>query len=56
VHKNCSAGKPQGELWAFYFPSKGDWVKAWRLYEGPTTKAGEHAAGSPPAAGSNAIH
>lgn len=56
VHRDCTAGKPQGQLWAFYFSSKGDWAKAWRLYEGPSRQADDPTAGSRPAAGASAIH
>ena len=56
VHRDCATGKPQGGLWAFYFSPKGDWVKAWCLYEGPRTNSDDLVAGTPVAAGGNAVH
>lgn len=34
LHQDCAGGLATGALWAFYSPAGGEWVKAWRLYEG----------------------
>ncbi len=35
LHRDCTSGQPGGaSLWAFYASSKGDWVKAWRIFQG----------------------
>lgn len=51
LSRNCAAGRQEGDLWALYFSSKGDWVKAWRLYRGPRAGVGQPPAAGPPGGG-----